>query len=74
MRNLFIETPIHSFEVEAADDVNIEGAFEATCLETGERLTINGWQCDITDWTNVDCGMSDRAERAAEARALGVTS
>lgn len=69
--NLLIETPIHSFEVECAADVDIEGEFEALCLETGEWLTIYGWQCDITDLTGVDCGMSDEAERAYERRALG---
>jgi hypothetical protein len=43
MKHLLIEMGWHSLEVAVADDVDLDDAFEATCLDTGELLRINGW-------------------------------
>ena len=30
-------------EGDVADDVDLDGRFELTCADTGERLLVNGW-------------------------------
>ena len=52
--NLILENAELSFEVTCADNTDLDGTFEATCMETGELLQINGWLFDITDISNVD--------------------
>jgi hypothetical protein len=44
MTELFIEFGDgSSLEVQAAADADLDSRFQATCLDTGESLWINGW-------------------------------
>lgn len=46
MKQLLIEYGTYSLELEVADDVDLDDRFPATCLETGDRLMINGWMIE----------------------------
>lgn len=70
-RKFYIETAEHSMFVEtAATDEQMDGRFEATCLDTGEHLILNGWMIDEA----IEEDGCDREDGSAEARALGVTA
>ncbi|MEO9625878.1 MAG: hypothetical protein ABJF09_00555 [Qipengyuania citrea] len=44
MKNVFVEFPDgSSVEVSVADNTELDDRFAATCLLTGERLWVNGW-------------------------------
>lgn len=45
-KQLLVEGMGYSLEVEVADDVDLDGEFEALCLDTGEKLQIKGWLID----------------------------
>lgn len=49
MKQLYIELGPNSLRVEVADDVDLDDRFAATCLDTGERLAINGWLIDSVE-------------------------
>jgi hypothetical protein len=42
-QHLLADCGVHTLEIECAADADLDGTFEATCLDTGERLKINGW-------------------------------
>jgi hypothetical protein len=44
MTRYFISDSTNDLDVLVADDADMDGAFDALCLETGEVLRINGWQ------------------------------
>lgn len=46
MKRLLIDMGPYSLDVTVADEADTEGAFDATCNDTGERLRIKGWLID----------------------------
>ncbi len=46
MRHLLVDAGLYSLELEVADDADLDGQFEALCLDTGERLRVNGWMIE----------------------------
>lgn len=74
-RHIQLESDMYDFEVEVDDDVDLDGTFDALCVETGERLRINGWMFIATDITDSDLnGWTPAWEMRNEQRALGATS
>lgn len=47
---VMVETPFHSFTGRTVEGVydDLDGTFIMICDDDGERLKVNGWQCDIT--------------------------
>lgn len=49
MKQLLIDMGCYSLELEVADDIDMDGEFDATDLNTGEQLRINGWLIDSVE-------------------------
>lgn len=43
MKRLLVEMGPYSLDLAVADDADTDGTFEATCNDTGEKLTVHGW-------------------------------
>lgn len=54
MKHLLIEMSTYSLEVAVADDVDLGEAFEATCLNSGDRLRIHGWLIESVEELEVE--------------------
>lgn len=48
-RRYLIDNGTATLDVYVDDDADLDGTFEATDAETGERLRINGWQADTIE-------------------------
>lgn len=46
MKQLLIDLGCSTLEVEVSENADLDGAFRARCLDTGEILIINGWTID----------------------------
>lgn len=74
-RHLLLESSEYDFEVEVEDGVDLDGTFDAICVETGEHLRINGWLFIATDITDSDLnGWTPAWEMRQEQRALGAVA
>lgn len=49
MTRYFISDGMTDFDVMVADDADLDGAFDAVCVESGERVRINGWQAETIE-------------------------
>lgn len=45
-KRLLLNLGPYSLDVTVAADADLDGQFEATCNDTGDRLLINGWMID----------------------------
>jgi hypothetical protein len=43
MKRYFLSDGMTDLEVEVAENTDFDDQFEAWCIDTGERLLINGW-------------------------------
>ncbi len=40
---LLADAGIHCFEIDVHPDADLDGTFSCICVDTGERLKLNGW-------------------------------
>ena len=43
MKRYYMSDGIADLDVMVADDADLDGTFDAVCVDTGERLRVNGW-------------------------------
>jgi hypothetical protein len=53
---LFIMSPKGDFEAIVAAEAELDGAFDAIDVETGEHISVQGWACDIEALDEPDDG------------------
>jgi hypothetical protein len=49
MTHYFISNGMYDLDVLVADDADLDGTFEAICIDTGDTLRINGWQANVIE-------------------------
>ena len=49
MTRYLISDVLHDLDVLVADDADMDGTFDAICIETGDMLRINGWQATAVE-------------------------
>lgn len=49
MTRYFISDGMTDFDVLVADDADLDGSFDAICVEDGERVRIHGWMADTIE-------------------------
>ena len=52
MTHYYISYGYTDLEVAVKPGTDLDGTFEATCLDTGEALNINGWMIDHIELLN----------------------
>lgn len=43
MTRYYMSNGVYDLDVLVDDDADLDGSFDAVCVETGETLRINGW-------------------------------
>lgn len=44
---ILVETLTQSVELRVPENTDLDDRFIGVCVDTGERITVNGWQCYI---------------------------